>query len=342
MNWCGWSKLESQKEDMGDNKERGPGKRGAKFLWVAVGVFIVTLMLCGYTWAQRTVVVIVDGNEKKIRTFSRTVGSLLEAQKITLLEKDEVVPSLETPLQEGMVVTVNRAVDFVLIADGNVTSARTRGRTVGDILSEYNITLGPEDEVTPDREQPVEPGMQVQVVRVRTVTEEIEAPISYQTKKQYTVKLEEGATRVAREGKDGTERQTWQVVYRDGKEVSRQLVSTEVITPPVDRQLLIGSGMVVSRGGENIRYSEVRNMIASGYTYTGRNTASGVPPSYGVMAVDTSVIPFGTRVYVEGYGYATARDRGSDIKGNRIDLFFETEREALNWGVRTVKVYFFD
>jgi 3D (Asp-Asp-Asp) domain-containing protein len=184
--------------------------------------------------------------------------------------------------------------------------------------------------------------MQVQVARVRTVTEDSEVPVKYETEKNYTVKLEEGAIRVAQEGKDGTEHQTWQVVYRDGKEVSRQLASREVITPPVNRQIMVGSGMVVSRGGENIRYSDARQMVASGYSYTGCNTASGVPPQYGVVAVDTSVIPFGTRIYVDGYGYATALDRGSDIRGNRIDLFFESESEAMSWGLRSVKVYFFE
>lgn len=339
MNWYGRIKIGNQKEGKQDTN---PGKRGAFFIWTIVGAIVISLMFCGYTWAQRSVVVFVDGNKKTVRTFSKTVGSFLESQNVSLLEKDEVIPALETPLQEGMIVTVHRAVDFNLTVDGSTSPARTRGWTVEDVLVEYGIALGPEDEVSPGMGEPVVPGMQIQVARVRTVTEESEAPISYETKKQYTVKLEEGATRVAREGRDGTERQTWQVVYRDGKEVNRQLVSREVITPPVDRQVLVGSGMVVSRGGENIRYSEVKHMVASGYTYTGHNTASGVPPHYGVMAVDTSAIPFGTRVYVEGYGYATARDRGSAIKGNRIDLFFESESEALGWGLRTVKVYFLD
>lgn len=339
MNWYKWLSLGSQRED---KKDRGPGKRGALFLWTVLGAFIVSLMFCGYTWAQKSVVLLVDGNEKDIRTFSGTVGSLLEAQKISLLEKDEVIPAPETSLKEGMVVTINRAIDFNLVVDGSMEPARTRGRTVGDVLVEHGINLGPEDEVSPGVEETVAPGMQIQVARVRTVTEESEAPINYETKKQYTVKLEEGSTRVAREGQDGTERQTWQVVYRDGKEVSRQLVAREVLTPPVDRLIMVGSGMVVSRGGENIRYSDVRQMVASGYTYTGHNTASGVPPHYGVMAVDTSVVPFGTKVFVEGYGYAVARDRGSAIRGNRIDLFFESQSEAMNWGLRTVNVYFFE
>lgn len=338
MNWYGWLRLGNQKEI---SKDRERGRRGTVF-FLAAAAIIMSLMFCGYTWAQKSVVLNVDGNEKVFRTFSYTVGSLLEAQKISLLEKDEVVPALETRLQEGMVVTVSRAVDFNLVVDENSIPARTRGVTVGDILWEYGINLGPEDEVSPGTKEPVVPGMQVQVVRVRTVTEDSEVPVKYETEKNYTVKLEEGAIRVAQEGKDGTERQTWQVVYRDGKEVSRQLASREVITPPVNRQIMVGSGMVVSRGGENIRYSDARQMVASGYSYTGCNTASGVPPQYGVVAVDTSVIPFGTRIYVDGYGFATALDRGSDIRGNRIDLFFESESEAMSWGLRPVKVYFFD
>lgn len=327
---------------MSRNNDRARIERSALFLRSAVAAVIISLMFCGYTWAQKSVVVQVDGNEKAVRTFSRTVGSFLEGQEVSLLEKDEVFPALETPLQEGMVVTVSRAVDFSLLVDGNTIPARTREITVGDTLSEYGISLGPEDEVSPGISEPVVLGMQVQVARVLTVTEECEAPVSFETKKQYTVNLEEGATRVAREGKDGTERQTWQVVYRDGKEVSRQMASREIITPPVDKQILVGSGMVVSRGGENVRYSEVRQMVASAYSYTGYNTASGISPHYGVVAVDTSVIPFGTRMYIDGYGYATACDRGSSITGNRIDLFFESEWEALSWGVQSVRVYFFN
>ena len=59
----------------------------------------------------------------------------------------------------------------------------------------------------------------------------------------------------------------------------------------------------------------------------------------GGVAVDTSVISMGTRLYVEGYGYAVALDRGSAIKGNKIDVFLETRAEARQWGVKRVKVY---
>jgi 3D (Asp-Asp-Asp) domain-containing protein len=80
-------------------------------------------------------------------------------------------------------------------------------------------------------------------------------------------------------------------------------------------------------------------MTASAYTYTGRNTSCGMKPAVGLVAVDPSVIPLGTKLYIEGYGYATAADTGGAIKGNRIDLFMEDKSQCLSWGKRMVKVY---
>lgn len=59
----------------------------------------------------------------------------------------------------------------------------------------------------------------------------------------------------------------------------------------------------------------------------------------GVVAVDPKVIPMGTKLWVEGYGPAVADDQGSAIKGNRIDLAFDTRQEALDYGIQKVKVY---
>ena len=64
-----------------------------------------------------------------------------------------------------------------------------------------------------------------------------------------------------------------------------------------------------------------------------------------MIAVDTSVVPLGTNVYVEGlngagnYGYAIAADTGSAIKNNKIDLYMDTHEQALAWGVKTVNLY---
>ena len=67
-------------------------------------------------------------------------------------------------------------------------------------------------------------------------------------------------------------------------------------------------------------------------------TAMGTAIRYGVAAVDPNVIPLGTRLYIEGYGYARAEDTGGAIKGNKIDLVFGSKSQSNNWGRRTVRV----
>jgi len=87
-------------------------------------------------------------------------------------------------------------------------------------------------------------------------------------------------------------------------------------------------------------------MIATGYDgcykcnypYYGRPSYIGLPLKRGIAAVDPNVIPMGTKLYIEGYGEAIAADQGGVIKGDRIDLFFDSHQEALDWGIKTVKV----
>lgn len=74
----------------------------------------------------------------------------------------------------------------------------------------------------------------------------------------------------------------------------------------------------------------------SGITATGVNILAN--PNEKVIAVDPSVIPLGSKVYVEGYGYATAADTGGAIKGNRIDVFIPEHQDAVNWGKKQVEV----
>ncbi len=74
----------------------------------------------------------------------------------------------------------------------------------------------------------------------------------------------------------------------------------------------------------------------SGITKTGLNLKKN--PSLKVIAVDPNVIPLGSKVYVEGYGYAVAGDIGGAIKGNRIDVFVPTHSQAIQWGRKNVRV----
>ncbi|OGH55668.1 MAG: hypothetical protein A3G34_01200 [Candidatus Lindowbacteria bacterium RIFCSPLOWO2_12_FULL_62_27] len=71
-------------------------------------------------------------------------------------------------------------------------------------------------------------------------------------------------------------------------------------------------------------------------------TAIGLKAGYGVAAVDPRVIPLGSRIFVEGYGYAIACDVGGAIRGRKIDLCFDTHEEARAYGRRPVRVHLLD
>jgi len=78
-------------------------------------------------------------------------------------------------------------------------------------------------------------------------------------------------------------------------------------------------------------------VVATAYSLHG-GTASGLPTGPGVVAVDPTVIPLGTRMYIPGYGPGIAADTGTAIKGLRIDLWFPLLSQAESWGRRTVTI----
>jgi 3D (Asp-Asp-Asp) domain-containing protein len=93
-------------------------------------------------------------------------------------------------------------------------------------------------------------------------------------------------------------------------------------------------------------YSKILDMTATAYApgpadngIWGDKTYIGTKVRKGVVAVDPRVIPMGTKLWVEGYGYAVAEDQGSAIKGNRIDLAYNDYQTATNYGIQNVKVY---
>lgn len=85
-----------------------------------------------------------------------------------------------------------------------------------------------------------------------------------------------------------------------------------------------------------------RPVIASGPNKGDRKrvgiTASGTKAKPGTIAADGALYPFGAIMYIKGYGYGRVEDRGGDIKGEHIDLYFHTHRQALKWGKRRMNV----
>ena len=124
-------------------------------------------------------------------------------------------------------------------------------------------------------------------------------------------------------------------------EINNENINTETVNLAED--MSIEENIVEKSYGYDGDYIAVYDMEATAYLPTDGDgygiTATGIPATYGVAAVDPYVIPLGSRLYIPGYGEAIAADTGGAIYGNRIDLCMESYSECMNFGRRYVTVY---
>lgn len=233
----------------------------------------------------------------------------------------------------------------LLIAEGKRQRILTRARTVKELFTAHDIRLNNDDRVEPALSTPVRNFLKVRITRVRVETITQQKTIPYQTEFRYSSALRRGESKVIQQGEPGIAEQEIKVWFKDGRVSWREPGETKVVKPPVNRIVMVGSsGGLASRG---VRVRKVMTMIATGYSPDPRDngkgpygrTSTGLLAGYGTVAVDPRVIPYGTRLYVEGYGFAIAGDCGSAIKGNRIDLCYDSYERAQSVGRRKVKVF---
>jgi 3D (Asp-Asp-Asp) domain-containing protein len=164
--------------------------------------------------------------------------------------------------------------------------------------------------------------------------------IEYNIIYKYTDKLPLGTQKVLINGQNGVSIIKELRNYRSCNEYEIIYQSEVILKEPVNKIVLVG---IKELNLKEDKILKVLEMEASGYTggvgNVGYFTCTGHRVRRGVVAVDPNVIKLGTKLYVEGYGYAQALDVGSAIKGNKIDLYFENYQEAIKWGRKKVKVF---
>jgi len=242
------------------------------------------------------------------------------------------------------------APQVTLIADGETRELPTSAATVAHLLDALQITLAPLDRIDPPLHSPITDGAEVRVTRVtrQDITEEIRLP-------SRTIVLGDpdrpfGSTTVLAQGQDGLVRRVWRTWEKDGEITSQTVLSAEMVSEPRDMVVMRGVRGLSGRSGYWRSWRAPLDMEATAYEPGPRScgkwatgyTATGIKAEKGIAAVDDRVIPLGTRLYVPGYGFALAADRGGAIKGMRIDLCFETYEEAIRFGRRRMKVYRLD
>lgn len=328
---------------------------GPKVLFVVLLICICGVM--GLLSMEKNVSIVVDGQEISVITYKSKVSDILKKNDIAIGPKDIVEPDLNSKIKSGDTIKVEKAVNVLLMVDGTTKKILTNADNVGEFLKEENIALGEEDKVLPSKEQQIKANLKVQITRVNTEVEKTVMPIEFSTEIRKDSSLKEGTKKVVQEGEAGKKEISTKVVYENGKVVSRKVVGEKVVKKPTNKIIAMGTmkELKVSRGG-SINYSAKYRMRATAYTAdyasTGKSpgdkgfgiTKSGTrvkrnPNGYSTVAVDPSIIPLGTKLYIEGYGFAIAEDIGGAIKGKRIDLYFNTNAQANRWGSRYVDVY---
>ncbi len=325
----------------------------AAFLTILV-IASVALMLFGFTYS-RSITIIDNGVPAAVTSSKVYLDEIIAENNVVLNQGDRIDAPLHTRVQNGDVFTITRAKKINLIADGEVKEIYACSSTVKEALKENNIVLGKYDEITPVLETKVAHEMNVQIYRVDVKNVSLEEVIPRVVKKVPSADHAPSYREVITAGSDGVANNEYKIITRDGEEISRELISSEVLFAPVTEVVKIGTfnTKVTADTKEELKGAKVITVNATAYDPDPASnggsgiTATGRRARFGLVAVDPRVIPLGSKLYIEStddgkswtYGYAIAADTGGAIKGNRIDLCYNSRSECIQFGRRSAKVY---
>jgi 3D (Asp-Asp-Asp) domain-containing protein len=279
------------------------------------------------------------------------VGEALWRAGYRLHQADLVAPPPDAAVTVGLSVRVERARPMTLLADGQTVAVYSRALTVEAVLAEAGLPLVGLDYSVPAADGPPPADGLIRVVRVREEVLTEQDLIPRETVYQALPEVEIDTVQVLQAGADGVVRRYLRVRYEDGVEVTRATEGEVIAQAASPRVIGYGSNLVirtVDTPDGPIEYWRALTFYATSYSpsragvpRTARNfgiTASGRPLTIGLVAIDRSYVPFGTRLYVPGYGYALAADTGGGVKGRWIDLGYD-DWNYKSWH-QVVTVYF--
>lgn len=356
-------------------------------------VVCVILLLSQTAFAKNTYL-INDGDRVLIHTtYATDPADVLDEAGLQLGEDDTYTTQEGLGMSE---ITIQRKQMVSIVYGDKTLVVSSYGETVESLLTRMNFNLTTDDAVSHAMNAQIYDGMVITISRTLSTEEVYTVTVPYETTYCYDSSLEEGEERVLTQGVEGQVQYTASVLYVDGKEISRTVLSQQVLTqvvdeliaigthvdapeypkptepkptepkpaptvpetqpaptpeaPPVANFPIIGENTITTPDGEVLTYTGSTQMVATAYNNQDPGctiyTATGTLCRVGAIAVDPKVIPYGTRMYIHTndgkyiYGIAVAEDCGGSIKGNRVDLYFDTVEECNIFGIRKCTVYF--
>jgi len=327
---------------------------------LSIAMTFMLLMLL-YGTADKQVSVVVDGEERIVTTKQWALEQLLDELDIEVGPNDELSKPLNATIRDGDRIVINQAIPVTVVADGKAVTVWPTRRTIDAALEEAGVEVRAEDKVYPSPDAKLQPHMTVEVVRIDKHVVRTEEVIPYEVIRREDPNLEQGKEKVIQQGKEGVVINLFEKTFENGVFVDKRLLTTTVSEKKQDKIVAVGTkkpqpkaavlsaaeaGTKVTRDGVTFKARKVlKNVTLTAYSAgvesTGKDeshpqygiTASGTKVTEGrTIAVDPDVIPLGWWVYIEGIGFRRAEDKGSAIKGNKIDIYYDSEAKAERFG----------
>lgn len=280
-----------------------------------------------------------------LRTTLDTIGQALEEHGVNLFVGDEVTPGLQERVTPGLTVAIARSVPVEIEVDGHLLRTRTLAADVAGALGQEGIALLGRDRTEPALSTRLSAGIKIRVVRVREELVVEFNPIPFQTEWVADPEVEIDNIRVVREGQVGLTKRRYRVLYENDEEIERSLEDVWAAQAPITKTMAYGTKIVIrtlETPAGTIEYWRKMRVYTTSYKPASCGkpkdhprygyTRLGLKLKKGIVAVDPTVIPLRTSMYVPGYGLARAGDTGGGVKGKFVDLgFSDDDYESWHW-----------
>lgn len=333
---------------------------------IKVGMFAATIfmvaIMTGSIYLKDRVFITDNGVTRELMTSETDVYAILRTTGYQLGTEDKV--SYEAADDNTAYITIYRAFNVTITADGETNTVAVLGGTAADILEKEGITLGEYDELSCSLEDDLYEGMEITVTRIEYVTREKSVDIAYDTEYVDNTNLVIGTENVLTAGENGVKVCTVKEKYVNGTITGGELLDEKITKQPVTEVIEKGTALAVPYSkmedsdaltlvdGIPAEYTRVISGKATGYTASsGAYTASGRVAEIGTCAVNPNVIPYGSKLYIVAqdgskvYGYAIAADTGIALMDGTVvvDLYFGSMAEhyydSCRWGAVQVDIY---
>lgn len=322
----------------------------------------IAFLLLSQTAFAQTTYVITDGSRVLVHTTSATDPEDVLGEAGLKLGADDTYTTQAGA--DSSQIRVRRGQRVFIDYYGERMEVSSFGETVEQLLNRLNLSWDEADLISLSLGSQTYDGMELAIASVICQEQTYTTVLAHETVYCSDSSLPAGENQVLTKGVDGQMVCTASVTYINGQESERQILTQQVTTQPVTEVVAVGTGeaeasreetrmpiidedTITLPTGEVLTYTGVITSSATAYCDKGK-TAIGTEARMGAIAVDPSVIPYGTRMFIiskDGeyvYGIATAEDTGSrkHIIGTRIDLHFDTKEECIQFGNRDCLVYF--